>query len=61
MYKANKLSRNKTFNKVNKGKLRRMIEKRPPSRVGKKLNKDWILRGNIRTDNREILYELLYR
>ena len=52
LHEANKRSRNKTFNKVNKGKLRRMIEKRLPSRMGKKLSKDWMLRSNIRTDNR---------
>ena len=46
LHEAYKLSRKKTFDKVNKGKVRRIIEKRPPSRVGKKLSENWMLRGN---------------
>ncbi len=60
-FEANKLSREQSFDEVNKRKLRGMIEKRPSRWMGKKLNENRMLRSNSRTDNRKILYEILHR
>ena len=51
LHRVNEFYKNETFDKIYKGKLRRVIYKKLSDRVDKNLKKEWMLRCDIRADN----------